>query len=404
MSDLEQKILTYTVSHWQNNFCGISGIKVAEDFDIQHETALKVFDELEKQEKGSVRRDVALYQISISIIQPDNNAQIAKPKEIITSIFFPSKDILTESFYENEFHRLNTPEYKSRLLKGSSQTHLIYFKVEVLRKYLDLREIYDIESTVTGGYIQLNNKYSSGLSDDEYDKVAFSLIRFGKRQLTNENVTVTVILHDLSELSEKEQAYWYSYEIEDPQFAKTDPDFEIFFRRNFEAEFLNDNDPLEEVIDEINEINSLVGDNGLFTVTSNPYLSYPVVNTYKSFSDSCSELYKIIGSDSINEKKLKYLLQKHCGFSQEDFVHPQSRRPLGKLDLLKQFCKKINCENLFDNIEEIKNYRVSADHRVISPKITERNFITEYRRMLHKLRNNLSLLHQQIKKLELRQT
>lgn len=403
MNDLEQKILAYSISHWQKDFSGISGIKIAEDFDIQHETVLKVFDDLEKQEMGSVRRDVALYQISISIIQPDNNAQIGEPKEIITSIFFPSKSVL-ESFYEGEFHKLNTPEYKSRLLKGYSQIDLIYFKPEVLRKYLDLLEIYDIQNTVTGGYIQLNSEYSSGLSDDEYDKVAFALIRFGKRQLADGSVTITVILHDLSELPEKEQAYWYSHEMENPHFARIDPDFETFFRRNFEAEFLDDNDPLEEVIGEINEINLLVGDSGLFSVTSNPYLCYPVVNTYKSFSDSCSELYKIIGSDSINEKKLKYLLQKHFGFSQQDFIHTQSKRPLGKLDLLKQFCTKIGCLNLIDNIEEIKNHRVSADHRVILPKITEQNFITEFRRILHELRENLSLLHQKIEELELSQS
>jgi hypothetical protein len=397
MNELEQKILDYTVTHWQKESTGISGINIAGAFGIQHEIVLSVFDELEKQEKGTVRRDVKLYQISISRL--DDQPKVVEPEEVNTHIFFPSKDVLTESFYKGNFHRLNTPEYKARLLKGYSQIHLLYFENEVLKRYLDRREIYDVENTVVGGHIRLAYEYMTALSDEEFDKVAFPTIRFGKRRLANGNIAITVILHDLSELPEKDQAYWYSHEIEEPQFAPKDTDFEIFFRRNFEAEFLDDNDPLQEVINEIVEINALVGNNGLFGITSNPYLSYPVVNTYKSFCDSCSELYKLIGSDSINEKTVKSLLINNFGFSQQDFIHQESKRPIGKLDLFKRLCGKINCEHLFETIEEIKSHRISADHKVVSPKITEQNFIAEYRQILHKLKDDLSLLRQQIMKL-----
>lgn len=253
MNELEKKILDYTVTHWQKHLTGISGINVAEALGIQHEIVLSVFNELEKQEKGTVRRDVKLYQISIS--QLDDQPKVGEPEEVSTHIFFPSRDVLTESFYKENFHRLNTPEYKARLLKGNSQIHLLYFENEVLKRYLDRREIYDVENTVVGGQICLTYEYMTSLSDDEFDKVAFPTIRFGKRQLVNGNVAITVILHDLSELPEKDQAYWYSHEIKKPQFASKDSDFEIFFRRNFEAEFLDDNDPLQEVINEIIEIN-----------------------------------------------------------------------------------------------------------------------------------------------------
>lgn len=396
MKTLEQEILDYSISHWQEDFSGISGINIAEHFGVPHEKALKILDKLEKQDKGSVRRDVVLYQLTISVNEP----KFESPKEINTSIFFPSKDILTESFYSNELHRQNVPEYKARLYKGGSQIQLLYFDHEVLDRYLNHREIYDIEDTVASGDIQLSHEYLSGLSEDELEKIDFPLVRFGKRRLSNGTAVITVILHDLSELPEKEQAHWYAHEIEEPQFATDDTDFEIFFRRNFEAEFLDDNDPLQKILEEISKLNVLVGENGLFTIDSNPYLSYPVVNTYKSFCDSCSELYKLLSPDSLSEKKLKYFLQKHFNFSANDFIHPTSQRPLGKLDLLKRLCNKVGCDSLFSTIEEIKSHRVSADHKVTHPSIAEKNYITEFRRISHKLSTNLKSFAQEIEKLK----
>jgi hypothetical protein len=397
MKTLEQKILDYSVSHWQENSSGISGTNIAEHFGVPHEMVSEIFDRLEKQEKGSVRRDVTLCQFSISINKPE----VESKKEIHTSIFFPSRDILTEYFYSAELHRLVIPEYKTRLYKGGSQIQLLYFDNEVLERYLNHLEIYDIEDTVASGYIHLSDKYLLGLSEDELEKVVFPPIRFGKRHLFDGSVAVAVILHDLSELPEKEQAHWYSHEIKEPLFATNDSDFETFFRKNFEAELLDDNDPLEKVLGEVSKINALVGENGLFTIDNNPYLSYLVVNTYKRFCDSCSELYKLFSPDSLNDKNLKYLLQKHFDFSENDFFHPQTNRPLGKLDLFKRFCCKIGCGDLFRVIEEVKNHRVSADHKVTRPNVAEQNYITEFRRILHDLSVYLESFAQEIKKLKL---
>ena len=396
MKTLEQKILDYSISHWQKDFTGISGIDIAQYFKIPHKKVLAILDELEQQKKGSIRRDVKLYQLTISVNKP----KLGSHKEIITYIFFPSKDVLTESFYSNELHRQNIPEYKARLHKGGSQTQLLYFNHEVLDRYLKHREIYDIEDTVASGDIHLSHEYLSGLTKDELEKIDFPLVRFGKRYLSNGTAVITVILHDLSELPEKEQAHWYAHEMEEPQFATNDTDFEIFFRRNFEAELLDDNDPLQKVLEEISKLNALVGEKGLFTIDSNPYLSYPVVNTYKSFCDSCSELYKLLSPDSLSEKQLKHFLQRHFNFSANDFIHPTSQKSLGKLDLLKRFCNKVGCDNLFNVIEEIKNHRVSADHKVTNPSIAEQNYITEFRRILHELSMSLKSFTQEIEKLK----
>lgn len=397
MKTLEQKILDYSISHWQKDFTGISGIDISQHFKIPHKKVLAILDKLEQQKKGSIRRDVKLYQLTISVNKP----KFGSPKEITTSIFFPSKDVLTESFYSNELHRQNIPEYKARLHKGGSQIQLLYFNHEVLDRYLKHREIYDIEDTVASGDIHLSHEYLSGLTEDELEKIDFPLVRFGKRHLSNGTAVITVILHDLSELPEKEQAYWYSHEIPESQFATNDKDFEIFFRRNFEAEFLDDNDPLQKVLEEVNKINILIGENGLFTINSNPYLSYPVVNTYKSFCDSCSELYKIFSPDSLSKEKLKHLLKKYFKYTEQDFVHKESGRLLGEHNLLKRLCEKIQQDDLYNNIEKLKKHRVSADHNVTLPTIAEKNYITEFRQIAHELSANLKSFAQEIEKLML---
>jgi hypothetical protein len=396
MKTLEQKILDYSILHWQEDFCGVSGIDIAKHFEVPHEKVLKILDKLEKQEKGMLRRNVVLYQLIIGI----NESKFGGPKEINTSIFFPSKDILTESFYSNELHKQNIPEYKARLLKGGSQIQLLYFEHEVLDRYVNHLEIYDVEDTVTGGNIHLNHEYLLGLSEDELDKIDFPNVSFGKRHLSNRTEVITVILSDLSYLPVKEQIYWYAHEIEAPLFATNDTDFEIFFRRNFEAEFLDDNDPLLIILEEVSKLNTLVGANGLFTIESNPYLSYPVVNTYKSFCDSCSELYKLFSPDSLSEKKLKEFLQKHFNFSMNDFIDPISHRQFGKLGLLKLLCNKVGCENLLIVLEEIKNHRVSADHKVTHPSITEQNYINEFRRISQVLSMSLKSFTQEVEKLK----
>ena len=212
MEDLKQRIVEYSIKHWFDNFTGISAIDVAENLGLSHDAILSTFDDLEREGKGSVRRDVTLYQVSVTMDGPT----LGEAKPIVTSIFFPSAELLTESFYSSQLHRSNIPEYRARLCKGGSQTQLVYFSSEVLRKYLDHIEIFEIEDSVTGGYI---------LGRDDAN---FPLFRFGKRRLRDGNVVITAILWDLAELPEKEQAYWYSYEIENPHFAIDDPDFCVF--------------------------------------------------------------------------------------------------------------------------------------------------------------------------------
>lgn len=377
MGDLKQRVMDYSIKHWHEQFTGISGLDVAERLNVSHEIVLRAFDELEREGKGFTRRDVTLYHLSMSFDGP----KLGEAKPVVTHIFFPAQEVLAESFYSSTLCRSNIPEYKARLHKGDSQVRRVYFSSEVLTRYLEHIEIFEVEDSVTGGYICSKQ--------EDQDSTNFPLLQFGKRYLSDGTVVVTAILWDLSELPEKEQAYWRSYELEDPCFATQDTDFTIYYRRSFEAEFLDDNDPLQNVLTEIGKINGLLESDGLFAAKNNPYLYYPYVNTYKAFSDSCSELYKLVGPDSLQERTLRDLLTSYFNYQQQNFSHPETGRPLGKMDLFKRLCVNLGCSKLPPIIERIREHRISADHCVISPKPENKDYLAEFRILLQELYEGL---------------
>lgn len=337
-----------------------------------------------------------LYQISLPVDGPMPDE--ANP--VRTSIFFPAPEVLADSFYPSALCKSNIPEYNARLHKGGSQVQLVYFSSEVLTRYLEHIEIFEVEDSETGGYIRPRRDDSLQLSQKERDDRAdFPLLRFGKRHLSDDTEVIAVILWDLSELPEKEQAFWYAYEIEIPSFAADDPDFASFCKRAFGGEFLDDNDLLRNVLVEINKINKLFERDGLFKTENNPYLSYLSVNTYKGFSDSCSELYKLVGPDSLQESTLRDLLIRYFNYQPQDFLHPKTGRPLGKLDLFKRLCNNLGCEKLPLTIERIQWHRISADHRVISPQRENKDYRAEFRILLQELHDGVCKFRTQAERL-----
>jgi hypothetical protein len=93
---LKKRILDYAIDQWSRHFTGVSAISIAEELSCSHEEVLSVFTEFEREKKGSLREDVKLYQISISL---EKLVSLEERQEIVTSIFFPSKELLTEYFF-----------------------------------------------------------------------------------------------------------------------------------------------------------------------------------------------------------------------------------------------------------------------------------------------------------------
>lgn len=397
---LKQEILDYALEHWSKNFTGVSAVSVAEKLNCSHKEVLSIFSELKREKKCSLKEGVKLYSISFPF-ERDSSSVNDAPKEIVTSIFFPSKELLTDNFFNSKLCKQNLPEYVTRLHKGYSQIHLIYFSSEVLKKYLEHPEMYNIKDSTSGGVITLKAEYENKLIDSELDKIWFDKVRFGKRLLANDTVVVATILHDLSELPDSEQSHWHSYELEEPDFSDDDPGFIRFFRRNFEGEWVDYNDPLEKALGKIQEINNLFEDAKLFTQGQNQYLAYPVGNTYKNLCDSCSELYKVVGPDNLNINILKELLRDHFGYTEEDFIHKDSGRPFSKLQLLQKITERISEGYLFiDTINEIKEYRVCADHKIIDPQHSNINYVGEFQRICASLHRSLMVLRNGIEKMQ----
>jgi len=387
-------ILKYALDHWHNNFTGISAVSIADKLGFPHSEVLKVFDDFESNSLGNLKRDVELYQLMLSPDRPELNTEL-----VVTSIFFPSMKLLEESFYQKNLHKKNLPEYKIRLHKGYSQMHFLYFKLNVLKKYIDNQERYNVSDSVSGGTVSLSHEYIEQLSKEEIDNMDFGVVRFGKRVVADGNITVVAILSDLAGLSDSEQSYWHSYEMEEQEFAKIDPDFSDFFRVNFLGEWNEYDDPIRKCLEDLEMINSLFGDSKLFLKDQNLYLSYPVVNTNKDFCDSCSELYKLIGPDNIKGKLLQEILMVSFGLVKEDFIHSESGRPLSKLDLLKLVAEKIGTTGLPIIIDEVKEHRISADHKILSPKMVDVNYITKFRKICTKLHYELKNFADELKKI-----
>jgi hypothetical protein len=178
---------------------------------------------------------------------------------------------------------------------GKSQVEPHYFRLEVLQKYFDQQDKFKCTDNIIGGYIYTRDQYYLRLPADERDAKTFGKISYGKRKLSDGGEAIFVILWDLAQLPDDEQVYWQAHEIPQPRFAKEDPNFYAFFRREFYAESVKYHDPIEECYRWMAFINKLFKGEKLFSsVVRNPDLKYPVYNTYDAYSQAHMELEKVV--------------------------------------------------------------------------------------------------------------
>lgn len=198
----------------------------------------------------------------------------------------------------------------------------------------------------------------------------------------------------MSQLPDSDQAYWHAHEIQKTTFSEHNPEFISYVKQNFNAELVEVQDPIAGVMKMIVQINSLSMEEKLFRSQNNPYLSYPVNNTHKSLCDSCSELYKLIGPDNLNQNLIKNLLIKWFGNSENDFVHKESGRPLSSLQLLEKLTSNLTeGHQIINQIRTIQELRVEADHKITIPSRQEKNYIAEFGALCQGLASALVALY-----------
>ena len=357
LSKLAEDVLSSTVTVWFRKFAGTSAIDVARDLSLDHALVMQTLEELATMGHGSMNRNVQLYQVSFD---PENVAAGFKHEPVVTHIFFPSKQALREAFYSSDLPRKRLPEYTTRLHLGDHQIGLVYFDEEVLARYLDHPELYEINDSLAGGNI-------SSLSSTPDDRYLY--VRYGKCRLKSGNIAVTAIYKDLSDMGKSEQRYWHSYELDPPDIDTSDSHFQNFLARTYEGELVDFEDPISRLREAVGTVNNALELRTLFTKIKNVHLRLPVEQTYKSYCDAASELYKIVGPDNISQTVLKELLTKDFAVPLDALKHIESKRPLSTLQLLELLEERLGCPALYTGpLRALSNLRVNADHKVLDPE------------------------------------
>jgi len=378
-----EQTLAATIAGWFQNFGGTSALDVARDLSIDHVAVMLIFEQLVTDGYGSMNKSVQLYQMSFDL---DNTAAGFKHELVTTHIFFPSKEVLRKAFFASGLSQQRFPEYTTRLYLGAHQIGLVYFSEEVLSRYLVHPEHYKINDSLAGGDV-------SSLSAAPEDRYLY--VRYGKCRLMSDQIVVTAIYKDLSDMSPSEQSYWHSHEIESPELDRTDQHFHNFLKRTYEGNFVNFHDPISTLLEAVTEVNNACGSAPLFVKISNIHLRLPVEQTYKSYCDSASELYKVLGPDNISQSLLSAVLISDFGLQDDDLKHAESGRLLSKLQLLAIVEQKLGSAGLYTKpLRKLAGLRVDADHKVLESDVGTKSYSREFAAMcddltraLHQLTN-----------------
>lgn len=347
------EILEYCSKKWFDNPAGIDALDLAKHFHITNEAAMRIFESFYELEYGTLNRNVKL---GVVHFDPKNVSKSLNFKEKITHIFFPSSKVLATYYEKLGLLRQNIPEYEKRLKLGAGQVNQAYFEEEVLRRYFDHPEKYEVEDSESGGSV---------LSRGE--KIPYIWVRYSKRKLENGNIVVGTIYKDLADMSDNDQKYWSSYEIKEAKFLeyKKDDAYQRFVRNQLYGEFADYIDPIADIFSFLKKING-AAEMTIFRETENVSVKPPIENTFKSFCDSCSELDKLFANGNIDGKNLKnWILQKGWGtesdFSCSDKNHPEIT-PRQMLKLLES--KVCGTTDVSDLLKECSGYRQQSVHHV----------------------------------------
>lgn len=365
--DIKKKILDLSIAQWNRSFSGTSALDICSEILLSNEEVMREMESLCDEKKGIINANVELYVIEIDPEDP----KFEMPKEsTVTHVFFPSKELLEDHFYGSSLVRQGFPEYRNRLHRGAHQLELVNFSEEVLARYFEHPEWYEIDDSLSGGHVWAN-------SDAPENRSLY--VRHGRRKLNNGQSVVTAIFKDLCAMSPEEQRHWHAYELNQACFESNDPNFARFVARAYAGEWVDFPKPLQEVLDQIVEINRIFGEDSLFNQCQNDHFRPPVENTRKSYYDCCSEFYKLIGPDSLNQKLIKNILKKNFSTLDGELIHEGSRRPLSAIQLLELLEEKMGVGGVLSSqIKLVGKNRIEADHKITFSSVEAHNFTEEF--------------------------
>ncbi|HEX6983657.1 MAG TPA: hypothetical protein VF181_12930 [Balneolaceae bacterium] len=371
---------------WNKRFDGISSFNVSAKLGIDHKKVRKAFKNFLRQNKGTLNESVVLRPFELN-------------KNITTTVFFPSKESLKESFSKSDLAAKHIPEFKKRLHLGHRRSELAYFSKSVLSKYFNLTDKFDIQDSLFGGFLSSKSTDVSGSSKEEPPKEKVPILRFGKRKLDKDEQVVTAILEDLAELPESEQQHWHFSEIERPNFSLFDPDFHKYYLRYYDGIPVHKRDPLKGLLEILKKINSLPNVGNLFNNLDDVHLQYPVKKSSEDFAASCDRLYKVIGPDNLNIKALKKYLRTNYNYRDKDFFGEENQ-PVGNEQLFGKFLKEIGfLENSIDKLlNSVKEHTIPPDHQINALRSGAHDFLSEFRNLCQSLLISYTILYEKLRK------
>ncbi|MGB7291252.1 MAG: hypothetical protein WBD99_03680 [Thermodesulfobacteriota bacterium] len=334
------RLLDQIIGHWKKEFTGISALDLSHSLGLTHPVVIEKLKELANEGKISLR-EAALFPIPLTPSSGDHSEKSTNENQegVDTLIAFPSRDILEKAFAKES---VDYGTFTNRLHKGDIQIKHYYFQPEVLDKYFNYPDRYYIKDDIVEGLIMTKDDYYFSLPENERDVDTFAIIRYGKRRLKDDKVAIAVIDHDLSELPKKEQLHWASHEIEKPEFLEEDKEYELYWKQNFDAEIIEYEDPLQQIYETIRKVNDKTGEKLFRNESENPWLKYPVINTEKEYQNAHSELFKLIGRDSLNKDVLLTILKNKLKVSDEDLLRDDTKEEKGQWALFKTLISKVS--------------------------------------------------------------
>jgi len=377
MNALETKTINYLIERWNENFTGTSALDISEKLDISHKNILKVLRKMYKE------NHIRFIETQLTSIKIDEEGKTILSKNIDTLIATPTRKILTDNFIKNN---KDFGVFTNRLHKGDSQITYYFFKYDVLNKYLQYKDRYELINDSFGGYINLKNEYY--LQEENNNINTFSLIKFGKYKTDNNEWGIGVIAKDL-DISIAEQYYWASYEIKEPKFNKEDITWDKYIKQNYLGDWeILQKELIQELKQTLQKINLKIGKK-LFIQVENPNLFIPVINTVASYRDANEELYKLIGEDNIEEITLKNLLITK-NFSEKDFYNANSRKSKGKWNLITLLFKHV--EISFEPFERVKASRIEKTHKITKETLPQKYYPEEFELNINGIIKNIKAL------------
>src|SRR5690606_32675505 len=132
------------------------------------------------------------------------------------------------------------------------------------------------------------NNYNDKKTKSHYE------VMFAFRRLSNRQICVAAFGPDLQRLSDKEKHIWFGEQIENPKFAKRDPNFKRWVERYLEASWNVEDGPIPHIKRQVELTQALTRQKvqkPLFLFDWNPLIRYPIAENTEAYKDAHLELY-----------------------------------------------------------------------------------------------------------------